>query len=381
MRREKLFIFCFLLMLIFPVCGHYADKYVSLNGVTETTELSHPSISNVLDGTFQENFGTYIENHFGGRNLLIKMRSQLLYSGFNSSPNKNVVIGKKQYLFEPEYIYKELNIYPPAGDDYFDELISKLESLQSLCKENGKELYIFVTPSKAFFCKDMIPEKYYSLGNDGENNYQRFIRHIKDSDLKFFDSHDYICNHEDEIEAPIFYSTGIHWSHPWGNKCAIELADLITASGKYNLGTIAQKVKKKKNNEPTNPDSDLYDSLNLFVKPDNDDYYKSKIKLEGESSCPNVFLRGGSFMGQSLGALGRAGVWNTTAHFENNYCFINNYSETITLSGFDAYSEFDNIGEYLGKSDIIILEVNEAATPNMSWEFIDYLLENSQLLQ
>ncbi|WP_022760430.1 alginate O-acetyltransferase AlgX-related protein [Butyrivibrio sp. AD3002] len=381
MKRGRLFVALFIMILLFSLYGRITDRFVKLNGVTGTSSFSGGTISEILNGETQTNLNTYIENNFGGRSLLIKLRSQLLYSGFGISPNKNVVIGSNRFLFEPEYIYKELNIYQPAGDEYFDELMDKLEEIQNICEENGKELFVFVTPSKAYFCKDMIPRKYFELGNDEETNYQKFIRHIQERNLKYFDSHAYIEEHKNEIEAPVFYSTGIHWSHPWGNKCAIEFAKYISLNSRYCLGNFSQEISRKETKKPDHPDADLYNSLNLFAKPNNDIYYDSRITLESESDCPKVFLRGGSFMGQSLRAIGNAGAWDTAAHFENNYCFVDNYSKTMNFSAFDSYEEFESMGEYLGQADILILEVNEAATPNMSWGFIDYLLDNQQLLK
>lgn len=44
-----------------------------------------------------------------------------------------------------------------AERQFFDELGSKLNSLQKILSDNGKELYVLITPSKARFCEDKIP--------------------------------------------------------------------------------------------------------------------------------------------------------------------------------------------------------------------------------
>lgn len=61
------------------------------------------SQKNLMDGSHQAYLNTYWENHFLGRSLLIKIRNQSLYSICKVSPNNNVVIGDKDYLFEPIY--------------------------------------------------------------------------------------------------------------------------------------------------------------------------------------------------------------------------------------------------------------------------------------
>ncbi|WP_026664653.1 alginate O-acetyltransferase AlgX-related protein [Butyrivibrio sp. FC2001] len=372
------FVLLFMLILLYPVCGFFIDKTIELSGVTAGNENAVFGFTEIMDGSAQATWNSIIDNSFPGRKALIKLRSQLIFSAFKKSPNSNVIIGKDNYLFEPEYVYKELNIYPVSDDSYFEDLISKLDRLQELCTSKGKELYIFVTPTKAHFFRDKIPQNYLSMANDGENNYDKFARYLYSSNLKYFDCHAYYEEHKGDLEAPLYYSTGIHWSHPWGQLCAKEFASYIAENSKWHLGTLEQKVKPSKNNVPTFPDTDLYDSLNLIMRPSGDQYFKSKLKVVDEEEVPTVFYRGGSFMGQSLSELGSSGLFNVSAHFENNYCIIN--GDARTFSGFDTYDEFGDVGKYLSESDILILEVNEGAIPTMSWGFIDYLLENPNLL-
>ena len=378
-KKRILFPMLFLVILLYPVSGLVTDRFITLNGVTQETVLNKASLQGLMNGEWQSELNQYLENHFWGRKLLIKLRSQGIYSGFNMSPNSAVVVGKDKYLYEPEYINRELNIYPVSDEDFFNNLIDELVRLDRLCAQNGKELYVFITPNKASFCKEQIPKQYMLLSQPGENNYERFVRHLADTDLKYFDSHAYIADHLAEVEEPAFYPTGIHWSRPWGGRCTIAFAEYVSENSKWQLGRFEQTVAKKRG--PSWPDNDLYQSLNLILPPSGIQYYKSRISTTEEGDHPSVFLRGGSFLGQSLNALGMSGAVDVCAHFENNYCFLDNYERSVTFTSFDSYDEFTEMGDYLSKADILILEVNEAAVPVMSWGFIEYLLENPQLMQ
>ena len=84
-------------------------------------------------------------------------------------------------------------------------------------------------------------------------------------------------------------------------------------------------------------------------------------------------------MGQSLSTLLRAGIFEKDVHFENSYCFTDQYNTIYNLSGFSAYDEL-NLDQLIGQSDILVLEVNDGAIPNMSWGFIEYLLEHPEYL-
>lgn len=91
-------------------------------------------------------------------------------------------------------------------------------------------------------------------------------------------------------------------------------------------------------------------------------------------------MRGGSFMGQSLSGLIKSDVFNEDFYLENSYYFEDKFSKTGTISSYTAYDEIE-IAERINQSDIIILEINEAAIDYMSFGFIDYLFENIHLYE
>ena len=56
----------------------------------------------ILDGTVQDMAGTYFSEHLPGRDLMIKVRNQMIYSLYDKSPNKNTIIGKNKNLYFPK---------------------------------------------------------------------------------------------------------------------------------------------------------------------------------------------------------------------------------------------------------------------------------------
>lgn len=373
-----LFIAVFFLILLYPIYGSLADNLVSLSGVSEEVSMQEFNLQNIMDGSFQSSLNTWVENNFSGRSMLIKLRSQLRYSLLSESPNSNVLVGKDKYLFETAYIEHELSI-STVDEAEMDSTISKLEKLQLLLNEHGKELYLFISPSKAYFCKDKIPDYYFALAGDRENDYILFTRKLADSDIRFFDAHEFIENYDgQELKAPRFYSTGIHWSSSWGYSAAKAFAEYISENSKWELSTL--ELTETQSDEPYWPDADLYDSLNLLADPVGIQYYSASLSIIEEKDRPNVFLRGGSFMGQSLNGLIYAGVFNKNMHLENNYYFTDVYSSTGALSSYTAYAEVEVLREYISESDILILEVNENNVGGLAFGFVDFLLENPDYL-
>lgn len=374
--KGQWFILLFFVITLWICYGSLLDRGKSLSGVTEETSRVVFGMDTVWDGKYQ----TYIENEWGnsfpGREFLIRVRNQMLFSLFRLSPNTNVVVGKEKYLFEPGYIYEELQLYPPATDEYIAELEYKLLAFQNELLKNGKEMYIFITPSKAHFCKNEIPVQYELMANEidiQESSYSKFVKMLNNCGLPYFDSVSYI---EENIgktySAPVFHKSGTHWTHVWGESAAAEFLQLLNEKSRYELGSI--KVSEVESEVPISPDTDLYDSLNLFSRP-NEKWYSAMIEKTDEGKDhPNVFFRGASFMGQSLFVLQSENIFSKYVYFENSYYRTDSSEGTIFLSDYMAYDEID-LDTLVGQSDIIILEVNEVSIKYMSFGFIDYLLE------
>lgn len=366
-------ILCFLVG--YPILGKFKlDEKFKLNGVTTEDEKPTMQLSEVLNGSYQEQMETYLHNHICGRNLLVRIHNQLLYSAFHVSSNSNVVIGKDKQLFEPEYIHYSLNFNGQPSEEEMEILTGKLEALNQLLMNEGKELYVFITPAKTRYYKAEIPDIYQKFDHSGDATlaYDTFISKIDETTIKYFDSINFINTHKDEYAFPLWYSTGIHWSRALGYTVVEQFNEYLCENSKFDLGHI--QVSLEKSSDCTAPDADLYNILNLLMPPGLE-YYNVKFETVEGSEQPSVFFRGGSFMGQSINALISNRIFGDNIHFENNYYFTDYYKNSQTISNFDAYEELDVCG-YLKNSDILILEVNEEKIFTMSWGFIDYILEN-----
>lgn len=370
----------FFFILLFPVIGGKLDSKFVFNGVSAETELTPMNLKGIMDGRCQEEWNTVLNSKVPGRNLLIRVHNQVLYSLFDVSANPNIVIGKNKYLYEPAYLQYSFNMQGRHTEDEIAQLADKLQNLHDLLKENNKELYVFITPSKARYYAEEAPF-YYKLcaGNSEEELlYDTFVRLMKNTDVNVYDSIAFINANRDTFDFPLYYATGIHWSNALGNTVAEDFNKYLCQTSRYDLGQI--KVEVEANQSCIYPDADLFNTLNLLEQP-KDNYYAALVNLEKEGKdTPNVFLRGGSFMGQSLNQLIKADVFGKDIHFENSYYFTDNYSSQQILSNYNAYEEID-LQKYLSESDVLILEVNEIQVRLMCWGFIDYVLEHPELLK
>ena len=383
MKRKLPWIYpVFLLLLLFPAYAWLFDGAFTLQGVSEGPAAVAVSAESLLSGETQQQAEAAYAAAMPGRNLLIRLRNQSMFTLLHTAPNGNQVLSEDGHLFAKEYLQNYYNAYPPMTEEEMRALVDRLESLQALLREDFRDLYIFITPSKARYVDPpaawqwMIGARAGTTASPG-SDYDLFLRCTEGTSLKIYDSIRYIDKHRDDFDFPLFYRSGIHWSNALGNTVAADFIKWLARKSSRDLNTY--KVTMEPAEEPKHPDSDLMDTLNLFFKPA-EEYVKPKIRTKSRSADqPSVFLRGGSFMGQSLSMLIRKQAFGADVHFENNYILSGRYTSEKFISGFTAYDEAD-LPSLLSGKEFIILEVNESKFRDMGFGFIEYLLAHPECL-
>ena len=382
--KKSWFILIVGVTILYPVYGTFLDEGIELSGVTDQTDTIEASWETLSDGEYQSSINSLWENEFPGRKFLIRLRNQFMYGFLNKSPNNNVIIGKDGYLFEPLYVYQELAINGSLGSDKINGLGDRLLELRNLLAGSGKELYIFITPSKAHYYTDKIPSRYMILDRRQEfpeSDLSLFKKALDERGIFYFDSNAYIdetLNNGSPWEAPLFYKNGIHWSHTWGLASAGAFLSYMNSNSRFDLSEV--EISEARSDTPVAPDTDLYLSLNL-LREAKEDWYSADMQISYEGADrPDVFLRGGSFLGQSLGTWFSSGVFKKGVHLQNQFYFLDDSNVPNFLSARNAYDEMD-LKALMGKADILVLEVNASVIENMSWQFIDELLAHPEYLE
>lgn len=375
--RTYFLIFGFIAILLMPALLENGKEYFQLSGVTEAAEFPHLTLKGTFDGSFQEAAATYYSEHLPGRELMIKLRNQAVFSLFGKSPNKNIVIGKENVLFELEYVLKYEKFYAPVTKEFAEDLCTKLTFIQKLLAAKGKEMYIFITPSKVRYYEQYIPDRYVRSCRFPDNlgNYEVFSEVLKQYHLQVYDSIPYINTLTGTADFPLFYKTGTHWSWILGTAVTRDFLGFLNKNSQYSFPNLEMDYSPIP--EPLPPDADIFNSLNLLIPP-YDTYYGIRLVPEPQSGdAPGLFCRGGSFMGQTIGSLINNNYFSTDTYIENTEVSRNRFSET---SVFSDYSELD-LQKDFDQADIIIFEVNESHIPVMSFSLIDYLAEHPEILE
>ena len=173
---------------------------------------------------------------------------------------------------------------------------------------------------------------------------------------------------------PLFYNSGHHWSLYKGNKIGLAFHQYL----RENLGIKAPKLSIKASPSDTAiyPDSDLFDVLNIYDKPD-EKFYESVVTFENfDTSNLNYLVQGGSFLGSLLIPQMTVNPFGDIVHIENKSMFYDKYRELVT---FDSYEEADAKYSLLKRckdTDVFIFEIHELNVYNATFGFLDFLIEH-----
>lgn len=376
MRRTKRWFFVLaLLLMLWPLYGKWADRSrFALRGVTTGQEQPTATWQGVLDGSYLSQMDDWWRNTLPGRTFLIRVRNQLRYDMMGTSTNINVEVGSQGSLYETTYISSYLGTLANLPVERAEQMAANLEALQALLREHGKELYLFISPSKARF--DQNYPWYYRHVEPQQNDYDRLVQALQGSTVPCFDTVRWLQQNQGRLQAPLFYPTGIHWDYCWGNLATAAFLDEITASGRFSLAHI--EVGEEPCDRVLSPNSDLYDLLNLLPRARVENYAPVLQVTPGQQK-PGVFIRGSSFLDQSLRMAVEQGVFGYAAILDNINCKQYQGNELIDQSVFTEYEALD-LKSMLAQSDLVILECNESDVCNLSWGTVVYLLAHPELL-
>ena len=148
----------------------------------------------------------YIGENFGGREELIRANAMVNVFAFDSSPNKDVVVGRDGWLFLSEDFDKG------AVEDWSGVADNMLEFQETLAERDIQFLLVLV-PDKHTVYRDFLP---WRLREWDTGNYDRFFVALSGADVNFVDLREYLFNVRDEERAQgadlLYSKEDTHWN-------------------------------------------------------------------------------------------------------------------------------------------------------------------------
>jgi len=402
MSKKRFKPYCFAILLIITVplmCTliNFVSRLIwnvnilqedELSGVINIPPLPELSLETLKSRQFQSDFEEYFEYNLTSRKVLTRVYNQLLYSVFNSTDNREILVGREDYLFEKTYSTAFLTELTSQEMADLKENINKLAKLTRLLKERGITLVVRMSPSKAELYPEYLPpayNRYVKMKQNGEydnNWYQVFKDIILSTNIPYYDGHDLMQKLKNEGEI-VFTKGGTHWS-------LSPMAEYINGLNSYMEGLLNKKLGRMvvvnkqviKGKMGISDDSDIWRLCwnVIWAKPD---YLSPNITfstLPGEVPL-RIFTVGQSFTTIMLNSIYSAKypVWDETYFSWYNSRVIKFPSEMPW--GTQISDTTDDYEQYL-KMDVIMIEFLENPITTYSYgagtaqfEFVDNMLQ------
>lgn len=186
-------------------------KTKSLDGDFILAEKPAFSWPDWFNGSFQAAFDRYLEDHIGYRDFLVRMTNQIDYSFYRTPHADGVVIGKRDQLYEFDYI-REYTGGDFIGVENIDRKMRKLKFLQKHLKEEKNiDLVLVFEPGKASILPEYIPDHYLSE-KQSNRNFDGFLKKAQEYEIKYIDFDTWFKSLKGNTDYPLYPKYGIHWS-------------------------------------------------------------------------------------------------------------------------------------------------------------------------
>lgn len=380
---KKIFTLMFLMIVFTPTILSVAVYFydlpydVPVYGETKTNLTPVFSFERYLNGEFQNDFSVKFNQDFKPRGVVQRTYASIRYHLMNLASG-DIIVGKDENLFFGQYINSELVINQFAVTDMrieenqekMDEYVQKLKTLNQKLSEYGKTLYLVISPNKAHFYSDDIPTKYKDYADPNAiRPVDAFRERISETEIPLLVTADLA----DEIDYPLFYKTGIHWSRPFEQRVSQRIIDdLLIHTGKAYNPMILENIVSR--TTPFFRDSDIFDILGVWDDYSEDEYYEYSATAKSDNGYHdtiNLLINGTSFSD---------GLYvDITTVYPNSKVYLINRDVYVAENGkpnryFSDWSELA-LAQYLDKTDVVILESTETELTRYQNGFVEQLID------
>lgn len=368
----KNILFAFIIFLMFiPLIQNLKPFYKTkpLQGYSADVpkpDLKWLTLRNWTSELFQKKMDTALNEHFGFRNVLIRLNNQIDYTLFHKTNATHVVIGRNNCLFEEGYIldYSGINF---AGEAYLDEVLRRTKRVQDfLKKEKNIDLIIVFEPGKASFYPEYIPSRYLKNGKS-ISNYRYLSDRCRELNIVHTDLNQWFVSMKDTTSYPLYTKSGVHWTLFGMYRAADSLARFIEGVRNIDMPDMIWR-NHHVTNELKDEDFDIEATMNLL------------FPLPYEALCyPEINYESTNKIRPKLLTVGDSYYW----------AFISNHVVDSMYSGhqywyynagiwpdiwtFKSIPEVLDIKTEIEKQEVILVMITELNTYKAFWGFTDNL--------
>lgn len=373
---KSIFVVLFFLLSLFPTLNRLTVKADTdnLTGVENSYPFPAFSWKDYYQSKFQGTFENSMTHGFTGVRAATRLYNELRYRLFHQGDSNTVILKDGSPIFE-YYITEALGLDKGyyCTDEYIESLVDQIKRLEELAQEKGKELLVVVTPSKADFFRDQIPDRYIHMErfySEEERGVHKLTAAMEEKGIPFVDGSALL--QAGAYPFDIFPQTGIHYTREAAMQLVSAIVDKLGENGLQMKRIVSEGrdfTREPRHDSMTN-DDDIWSLMNVFSRLDAQYSYPKEKEIAPEFyKTPKVFIQGGSFSYLLLELF--------RDHKMVDDCDLLFYAQSLYDIDENAIqiADFTNpeIPSRVEDSDIILLEVNVCAVNNMGSGFYPYL--------
>jgi alginate O-acetyltransferase complex protein AlgJ len=318
------------------------------------------SVEKILNGSLQKEYETWFNNHNPMKSMFTNFNNQFYYSLFSKSLmfDSNIVIGKNAYLFEKIYINQYVNLSKiPYTQKQFDLWAADLQELADFFAKRGQKLIYLITPSKASFYPEYLPDSYAKIIKDTRPDYFLKIEALKKVRVPYFDASQFILANKDKSYGYLLFPQGgTHWTMLGASLVAQRILDLIAQQTQTQLPPLSYSYTIT--TRPLGVDKDLLHLCKLLFPPKHYSVPFVSFKKNKNPVPLKVAIIGGSFTHFFKQLFTESQYFSQLDHYYylilNHYQTSKNGKKELPINREDPSSYQDILA-----ADVVILEENE----------------------
>lgn len=375
-NQKNIFIFLIILFFSLPLISkgmHLENNPLfQILGNNQENILPKFSLKSFNNKSFQKQFENNLGYSLPWTNLYIKNFNTIMFYIFNKSYSEDgsLIIGKNKYIFGTHYFTFYMNDlrYKPIQAQEMMNTIDDFKLLQNYLKRKNKTLIIMVTPNKAAFYSEYLPDRYVKFNKykRADKDYYVFMKILKDSGLNYVNTRDYLNQLKDKND--IFEKDNVTWSLPTAFIFTQKLIDKINSITGNNIERL--KLEKIIEHETPNPKSLPSQLLNIFYFPKEYSYQEVIPLKHKNTSNLKLGILGGCFTYEVVDLLNSANTFDTIESYnadsiqtindiKYNVYHIHTYPK-YKLNEEHKITDINHLMKNLLKNDVIVVDFNES---------------------
>ena len=193
-------------------------SFTPLTGVFEPSPKPELNYGNFRTAAYQTQTESYLKEHLGFREPLIRLYNQYLYDFFKASNNNNIVVGKDGWLYFIQHVNEYYGTeayrwYDTAEKAYenFEREARLMWKLRGVLKDYGVDFFVFMAPQKGFLYPEHLPKREFAEQPVSAREYYATL--FDSFDFPYIEMTQWFIDlkEADTLPYSLFPQTGAHW--------------------------------------------------------------------------------------------------------------------------------------------------------------------------